>query len=302
VRVGVSVDMEGVSELRNPHEILAFARPYWDSGRARITADAAAAARGLLAAGADEVVVLDNHGSGNPENIIGSELPAGARLETWNIFDLRANGVEALLQVGYHARAGIPAFISHTYVPGLRLRVDGELIGESHGRAWAAGVPLLGITGNEVHERRLGSLAGVPYLAVQRTTSTVDAAPAFADAAEAIADFAARSLRSRGAIAEPPTDFLFEASFPAGVEPEGWERTSETEWAVELATWTDARAPLAAAMAAAIAPWLPYFTTHDLTSRESLEAIYDEPVLVEGRARFDEWLGAPQAEWLTPAG
>ena len=39
-----------------------------------MTADVAAAAVGLLAAGADEVVVLDNHLSGNPENILGEAL------------------------------------------------------------------------------------------------------------------------------------------------------------------------------------------------------------------------------------
>src|SRR5579862_5653653 len=120
--------MEGISQLRDPHSILAFERSYWNEGRRRLTADVAAAAAGLLRGGAEAVVVLDNHGSGNPENVIGGELPPGARIETWNIFDLAAHGVDAMLQVGYHARAGQRAYISHTYVPGLRLRVNGELI------------------------------------------------------------------------------------------------------------------------------------------------------------------------------
>ena len=36
-----------------------------------------------------------------------------------------------MLQVGYHAHAGVESFVPHTYVPRLRLRVDGELISES---------------------------------------------------------------------------------------------------------------------------------------------------------------------------
>src|SRR6478736_3520202 len=97
--VALSADMEGISGLSDPREIIAFGRPYWQTGRRRLTADVAAAARGLLAGDADEVVILDNHGSGNPQNILVEELPAGARLETWNVFDLEERGVDAMLQV-----------------------------------------------------------------------------------------------------------------------------------------------------------------------------------------------------------
>ena len=62
---------------------------------------------------------------------------------------------ELLITVGYHARGGVDGVLSHTYLPGLRLRVAGELISKSHGRAWAAEVPLLGIVGNDLHEQKL---------------------------------------------------------------------------------------------------------------------------------------------------
>ena len=198
--VAVSADMEGISQLRDPRSILAFERSYWSDGRRQMTADVAAAAAGLLRGGADEVVVLDNHGSGNPENVIGSELPAGARMEPWNVFDLAEHGVNAMLQVGYHARAGVPAYISHTYVPRLRLRVNGELISESHGRIWAAGVPLLGIIGNDAHQRTLGSLGEVPFLVVQRATPWWRWILCLVDqgsAAEAIEAFSAQALLRR---------------------------------------------------------------------------------------------------------
>jgi len=307
--VALSADMEGISQLRDPHSILAFERSYWEEGRRRMTADVAAAAAGLLGSGADEVVVLDNHGSGNPENVIGSELPAGARLETWNVFDLAGHSVDAMLQVGYHARAGVPAYISHTYVPGLRLRVSGELISESHGRIWAAGVPLLGIIGNEAHQRTLGSLGELPFLVVQHTNSMADVDPVFADqgsATEAIAAFSAQALLDGGVICDAPAEPWFEASFDSdlaepGMTAAGWRQASETEYEIQLRDWAAAREPLAVAMGAAIATWMPYFGSHELTSRQALERVHDAPVLREGRDHFASWLQADHPEWLSRA-
>jgi D-aminopeptidase len=90
MRVVLSVDMEGVSQLSDPREIFAFRPEYWATGKPRIEADTAAAARGLLSGGAREVIVLDNHGGGNPQNVSPESLPEGARLETWNAFELPA--------------------------------------------------------------------------------------------------------------------------------------------------------------------------------------------------------------------
>ena len=264
VRIVLSVDMEGISQIGDPHEIVACRAEYWATGKPRMEAEAVAAAEGLLAAGATEVIVLDNHGSGNPENVSPECLPAGARLETWNVFDLPAHDVDGMLQVGYHARGGVEGFISHTYVPGLRLRVDGELVSESHGRAWAAGVPMLGIVGNDSHRDTLGSLSDIPFLVVQRSLGRSAMEPVFATAEEglsAIRDFAAERLRGIGDADRPaaPADATFEASMPNGaeqveaMEAAGWRRTGEVEYTVDLRAWSDARAPLAGAMGAAMA-------------------------------------------------
>ncbi len=300
--------MEGISQLRDPHAILAFERSYWSEGRRQMTADVAAAARGLLRGGADEVVVLDNHGSGNPQNVIGSELPAGARIDEWNVFDLAQHGVDAMLQVGYHARAGVRAYISHTYVPRLRLRVNGELISESHGRAWGAGVSLLGIIGNDAHQRTLGSLSEAPYLVTQHTSSMAEMDPVFADqtsASKAIEDFSAQALTDGGMSLEAPVEPLFEASFDGdgaghGMAAAGWRQTSNTEYEIQLDQWSSARDPLAAAMGAAIAPWMPYFGTYQLTSAHALEQVHDEAILREGRQRFAAWLRERQPDWVSP--
>jgi D-aminopeptidase len=277
MRVALSADMEGVSQLNDWRAVLAFDPAYWQEGRAQMEAEVAAAARGLLSGGADEVVVLDNHASGNPENVRSESLPAGARLETWNLFDLRERGVDAQLQVGYHSRAGLDAFFPHTYAPELVFHVDGEPISESHGRAWAAGVPLLGICGNDVHGRTLGSLDGVPYLVTQQTSSPVDARPAAT--LDEIERFAEGVARAGGVPVRPPQRARL-AAFVRG----------EPLYAHDLARWQDARQPIADAMAAAVAPWLPYFTTFDLTTEEAMIAVQDEPLVREGRAAFEAWL------------
>ena len=277
MRVALSADMEGVSQLEEWRAVVAFDPAYWREGRAQMEAEVAAAARGLLAGGADEVVVFDNHASGNPVNVRPESLPVGARLETWNMFDVPERGIDALLQVGYHSRAELDAFFPHSYSPELVLHVDGEPIGESHGRAWAADVPLLGICGNEVHARTLGSLEGVPYLVTQYTSSTVDARPAVS--LDEIERFAEDVARGGGVPVRPPERARFEA-FVRG----------ELFFALDILRWQDARQPLSDAMAAAVAPWLPYFTTFDLTSEEAMAAVRDEPLVREGLNAFEAWL------------
>jgi D-aminopeptidase len=80
VRIVLSVDMKGISQIGDLDETLACRAEYWATGKPRMEAETAGAAEGLLAAGATEGIVLDNHGSGNPESVSPDCLPAGARL------------------------------------------------------------------------------------------------------------------------------------------------------------------------------------------------------------------------------
>ena len=105
-----------------------------------------------------------------------------------------------MFQVGYHARGGVDGFLSHTFVPGLRLRVGDELISESHVMVWAAEVPLLGIVGNDLHQETLGSLEGTPYLVVQESVGRDAMRPVFTvpeDGLDAIRSFAHACMRVR---------------------------------------------------------------------------------------------------------
>jgi hypothetical protein len=242
----------------------------------------AAAATGLLEGGATEVVILDNHASGSPCNLVSAMLPAGARTATWNVFDLPELGVDGMLQLGYHPRRAVPGFTPHTYVPGLRLWLDGEEISESHGRAWAARAPLLGIVGHSNHGRTLGSLADTPFLAVQRGEDPHHAEPVFihqSESAAAIRSFARDRMRR---IADAPTPVppdhpTFAASLEQPTDSQvhtmlagGWTRTGDHKFETGLARWTDAREPLAAALGAAFALFGEDLAALDLSSPRAM--------------------------------
>jgi D-aminopeptidase len=305
--VAVSVDMEGASQLRGVREILGCTPEYWETGKPRLEADVAAACTGLLAGGASELVVLDNHG-GNTVNVSPESLPPGARLETWNVYDLPACGVDAMFQVGYHARGGVDGFLSHTYVPGLRFRVGGELISEGHCRAWACEAPLLGIVGNDLHQRTLGSLEQTPYLVVQESLGREAMSPVFADPQEglqAIRSFAQACAQDRAsAPAFPgPSGVAFEASMPNGRDvvddmvAAGWTRVGDVEFAVELNAWSDSRGPLAAAMNAAITPFMPYWLSGFAGADEAAGA--DQERVEQLVTIFDAWAAESQPPWYT---
>lgn len=302
--VAVSVDMEGASQLTGVREIWGCLPEYWETGKPRLEADVRAACEGLLAGGASALVVLDNHG-GNTVNVSPAALPPGARLETWRDFDLRDHEVDAVFQVGYHPRGGVDGFLSHTYVPGLRLRVNGELISESHGRAWASAIPLLGITGNDLHQQTIGSLSETPYLVVQRSVGRSAMQPVWPaeEGLEAIRAFAERCVRAAASAppVQPPEDALFEASMPNGHEvveqmtAAGWSQTGDVSFEVQLAGWADAREPLAAAMSAALQPFLPYWLGGFDSAEHAARA--DQERVAQLRLIFDAWAEESQPQW-----
>lgn len=258
--------MEAIAGVSDVRETFGWCREYWDSGRQAYTRDVVAAAQGLLDAGADEVIVLDNHGAGAPWNILLEQLPEGVRGESVNVFDLARHDVDGLLLVGYHPPAGIDGFVPHTYVPGVRLSVDGVEIGEAHGRTWATDVPLLGITGHEALRPTLGVLSEAPFLTVQEGRDRLRATPVYdeaAESAEAIRRFAADCLHgiSEARRPQPPANFTFEAQV--------FDAETVT---LQLGRWSDAREPIAAAMSAGMAPFMHLFGALDMSSPEAFAA------------------------------
>jgi D-amino peptidase len=119
--------------------------------REQATRETDAAARALFDAGAEKVVVWDNHGFG--ANLVFDRLDRRCEVLLGTGFGRRFplldDSYAGVLMIGYHAMEGTPdAVLAHTYSPGAyrAIRVNGRAVGEMALDAAVAGelgVPLL---------------------------------------------------------------------------------------------------------------------------------------------------------------
>lgn len=119
--------------------------------REQATRETDAAARALFDAGAEKVVVWDNHGFG--ANLVFDRLDRRCEVVLGTGFGRRFplldDSYAGVLMIGYHAMEGTPdAVLAHTYSPGAyrAIRVHGQAVGEMALDAAVAGelgVPLL---------------------------------------------------------------------------------------------------------------------------------------------------------------
>jgi len=188
VRVLVYHDMEGLTGQSDPNTFR-FAHPErYAIGRTYLTGDVNAVVAGLFDGGADEVHIVDGHGSGSPEpDLLLDELDERAELisreELFDAYvDLTEPGVyDAIAVVGMHAKTGSGGFASHTYTLGIDFVLNGmavtetEVVGYSWGRV---GVPVIFASGDD---RLKGDLEGpmpwVEFVQVKTATSASTATP-----------------------------------------------------------------------------------------------------------------------------
>lgn len=299
MRVAIVFDMEGTSHIGDLREPFPFCSEYWRTGRQRLTNDVASAALGLLDGGATEVVVINHHGAGETEwpNLVNEGLPEGVRLVDWEMRGLR-DKADGMFQVGCHARGGSQSFLSHTMLPGLRLRLGGELLSESRWWAWTGDVPVLGIVGSAALGSERGSLSDVPFLAVQTSQDRRSARPIFAnpeETASAIRAFAGSAIRDGGKQRSlAPHNVVLEASLQNSddsaptLEAAGWTRTSRTEFQIVAGEW---RGVVEAVHAAIDAAWIPYtfwLDGLDPSSEESSLALSPDRLAV-ARELLESW-------------
>jgi D-amino peptidase len=156
MRIFISADMEGITGLVDADDVQPGGRDY-ERGRRAMTEDVNAAVRGALRAGATEIVVNDAHGP--MRNLMTDTLDPAARLirgkpKTMGMIEGLTPGFDALVCVGYHARAGAQGVLSHSFMGHeiedmwLDGRPGGE-IGLVHACATALGVPLVALTGDD---------------------------------------------------------------------------------------------------------------------------------------------------------
>lgn len=151
----ISADMEGASGVTWPDDVTPGTEQ-WQRFRRMLMSDVNAAVAGFLAGGADEVLVTEAHST--MRNLLLEDLHPRASMLTGRHKPLgMMDGVadaDAVAFVGYHAGAGEPGVLAHTYMAaGLTgLWINGEPASEGRLNALLAGslgVPVVLVTGDE---------------------------------------------------------------------------------------------------------------------------------------------------------
>jgi D-amino peptidase len=212
MKVLISVDMEGVSGVVHPSETNPDRYDY-ERGRGLMTAEANAVIAGVLDAEPDATVwVADAHGPFR--NILPEELDRRARLVRGKPRPLGMLGglgedTDAVLLVGYHARAGGgPAVLAHTMSADiLDVRVAGRSLGEiglNAAMAGHLGVPVVLLSGDDTACAELRDL--VPSAVTVAVKQALGQAAAVAlhpeEARERLRGAAADAMRRRAQV--PP--------------------------------------------------------------------------------------------------
>lgn len=188
VRVLVYHDMEGLSGQSDPNTFRFAHSERYAVGRTYLTGDVNAVVAGLFDGGADEVHIVDGHGSGNPEpDLLLDALDERAELvsrdELFDAYvDLTELGLyDAVAVVGMHAKTGSGGFASHTYTLGIDFVLNGmsvtetEVVGYSWGRV---GVPVIFASGDDRLAADLeGPMPWVEMVTVKTATSASSAEP-----------------------------------------------------------------------------------------------------------------------------
>jgi D-amino peptidase len=161
MRVYVSADIEGITGVTTRPDDTSHGGADFQMAREQMSAEAAAACEGALAAGATDILVNDGHGSGR--NIIAAMLPEQARLvRGWSQHPLDNaqlegldNSFDAVVMIGCHAAGGSDGNpLAHTFSSAhLRSwKINGLLLSEcmfaSYAAAWV-GVPVVFVSGDE---------------------------------------------------------------------------------------------------------------------------------------------------------
>ncbi|MFF4522762.1 M55 family metallopeptidase [Streptomyces bluensis] len=156
MRIYISADMEGVTGLVEADDVQPGGRDY-ERGRLMMAEDVNAAVRGAVAAGATEITVNDAHGP--MRNLLPGSLHPAVRLirgkpKQMGMLEGLTPEHDAVICVGYHARAGALGVLSHSFM-GHEIEdiwLDGRPVGEiglAHATAAALGVPVAALTGDD---------------------------------------------------------------------------------------------------------------------------------------------------------
>lgn len=177
-------DMEGLSG-QNIVTSIDFPRPEYFEARELLTNDVNAVIAGLCAGGADEITVVDAHGSFNPEpDILVDKMDPRARMIARPAkFDPYADlpltdHCDAVVAVGMHSRTGGGGFAEHTINLGNEWIFNDMPLNESEILAYSwgrAGVPLIMVTGDNKLAEQCAWMDWMEYVTVKDAAGIDDA-------------------------------------------------------------------------------------------------------------------------------
>jgi D-amino peptidase len=184
IKILLYYDMEGISG-QNDMRSLSFGNEEYDQARVWLTNDVNAVIEGLFTGGADEVHVVDAHGSGNPDpDILVEKMDNRAQLVSKDApFDaytaLTEEGIyDGVAVVCMHSKTGGGGFAAHTYTIGMDWILNDisinetEIITYSWGRA---GVPVIFASGDDKLEEQLEWMDWLEYVRVKIAKGAGDA-------------------------------------------------------------------------------------------------------------------------------
>lgn len=166
MKVFISVDLEGISGIVHWEQCTPGGKMY-DEARVLMTAEANAAAVGAFEGGAEEVMINDSHGG--QRNLLPLELDRRVRhisgsTKPLSMMEGIGESFDAAIFVGYHAGAGFPGVLSHTYdSPIAAARLNSVQAGEITINAALAGyfgVPVALVTGDSAACREALAVSG----------------------------------------------------------------------------------------------------------------------------------------------
>ncbi len=235
LRVLVFYDMEGLAGQDDWRQALWFP-PYADEyaqGRKWLTAEMNAVVAGLYAGGADEVHVVDAHGSANPNpDLLVDELDPRVefvfRDEPFHpYYGLMESGTyDALAAVAMHAKTGTEGFMAHTVEIGAEMIVNDMSVTETEiiGYLWGTiGVPFILVAGDDKLGQDLETMPWIEYVTTKIATSasTADLRPIDEVHAE-LQDRAQRALenlsQARAMTLTTPVRMALRAVPPSSIE------------------------------------------------------------------------------------
>lgn len=220
MRVFISVDMEGVAGVATFDQIIRGGTGY-PRAQELMTAEANAAIRGAFTGGATEVLVNDSHGT--MDNLLHDRIDPRARVlfgaprASCMVQGISAGDALAVF-VGYHAAAGAPGVLAHTFSSNFtQLRVNGAPMSEAEVNglyAASLGVPVGVVTGDdEICDLARKAFPGVTAVEVKKATgySATDSLQPLT-AGEAIEAAVAAAVANAGSLPSPqaPDQFVLE--------------------------------------------------------------------------------------------